>query len=102
MALYDQPDQPDEVLSRQATLTNRWSTNHEGTCQNGSPTTNPSGKNIPKAGNNPMSGQNPDGFYELRATDNCNFEPGIFVGDTASDFMAWPFGSGQRNQRGRI
>ncbi|HOX01826.1 MAG TPA: hypothetical protein P5555_20695 [Candidatus Paceibacterota bacterium] len=60
------------------------------------PTTNPSGKNIPKAGNNPRSGQNPDGFYELRATDNCSPEPMIYVGDTASDFVAGPFGSGQK------
>ena len=33
------------------------------------PTTNPSGKNVPPAGNNPKSGQNPDGFYLLTATD---------------------------------
>jgi Mg-chelatase subunit ChlD len=35
-----------------------------------SPTTNPSGKNVPKAGTGTgSSGQNPDGFYELTATD---------------------------------
>ncbi len=35
-----------------------------------SPTTNPSGKNVPTAGTGTgSSGQNPDGFYELTATD---------------------------------
>jgi Mg-chelatase subunit ChlD len=35
-----------------------------------SPTTNPSGKNIPRAGTGTgSSGQNPDGFYELTASD---------------------------------
>lgn len=60
------------------------------------PTTNPSGKNIPKAGANPKSGQNPDGFYELLAGDNCDPEPLIFVADTASDFLAGPYRSGDR------
>jgi hypothetical protein len=60
------------------------------------PTTNPSGKTVPKAGVNPKSGQNPDGFYELLATDNCDPEPLIFVADTASDFLAGPYLSGDR------
>lgn len=42
------------------------------------PTTNPAGKNVPKAGDNPKSGQNPDGFYQLGATDNCD-APGALV-----------------------
>lgn len=57
--------------------------------------TNPSGKNVPKAGNNVRSGQNPDGFYQLLAEDGCDAEPTIFVRDTGSDFIAGPFVSGE-------
>ena len=59
-----------------------------------SPTTNPSGKNVPPAGNNPPSGQNPDGFYILTATDAVDPNPQITVADTASSFVAGPYVSG--------
>lgn len=62
------------------------------------PTTNPSGNNEPNAGNNPKSGQNPDGFYQLLATDN--FDPSsairMYIKDSASDFVAGPFKSGDK------
>lgn len=60
------------------------------------PMTNPSGKNVPKAGSKSASGQNPDGFYELVATDNCDSAPQIFIQDSASGFIAGPFVSGAK------
>lgn len=59
-------------------------------------TNNPSGKNVPTAGANPKSGQNPDGFYVLSASDNVTANPQIFVGDSASSFVAGPFTSGTK------
>lgn len=62
------------------------------------PTTNPDGRNIPKAGENPKSGRNPDGFYQLSGGDNCD-GPGIvavYVKDSASDFVAGPFKDGDK------
>ncbi len=61
-----------------------------------SPTTNPSGKNIPPAGNNPPSGQNPDGFYLLTATDAVDSNPQISVTDTGSSFVAGPYANGTK------
>ena len=60
------------------------------------PTTNPSGKNIPRAGKNPKSGQNPDGFYELTATDQVDPNPQIFIHDSGSSFVAGPFDNGTK------
>jgi hypothetical protein len=60
------------------------------------PTTNPSGNNVPPAGNNPKSGQNPDGFYELTATDLVDDNPEITVSDTDSGFVAGPYESGTK------
>jgi len=60
------------------------------------PTTNPSGNNVPPAGNNPKSGQNPDGFYELTASDIVDPNPQIFVADTGSSFVAGPYPSGTK------
>jgi hypothetical protein len=60
------------------------------------PTTNPSGNNVPPAGNNPKSGQNPDGFYELTATDLVDDNPEITVSDTDSSFVAGPYESGTK------
>jgi hypothetical protein len=60
------------------------------------PTTNPSGNNVPPAGNNPKSGQNPDGFYELTATDNVDPNPQIFVADSGSSFVAGGYSSGTK------
>jgi hypothetical protein len=57
------------------------------------PTTNPSGKNVPRAGNNPKSGQNPDGFYELTATDNVDPDPDVFLMDLLSGHVFGPFDS---------
>jgi hypothetical protein len=52
--------------------------------------TNPSGKNVPKAGENGNSGQNPDGFYELLASDNVALAS-VVVCDSASGFCSAPF-----------
>lgn len=60
------------------------------------PTTNPSGNNVPPAGNNPKSGQNPDGFYELTATDLVDDNPEITVSDTIPSFVAGPYESGTK------
>jgi hypothetical protein len=60
------------------------------------PTTNPSGKNVPPAGSNPKSGQNPDGFYLLTATDAVDPNPQIRVADTGSTFVAGPYTSGTK------
>ena len=61
-----------------------------------SPTTNPSGNNVPPAGTNPSSGQNPDGFYVLTATDAVDPNPRIFVRDSATSFVAGPYASGTK------
>jgi hypothetical protein len=58
------------------------------------PTTNPSGGNIPPAGDNPKSGQNPDGFYLLTGTDAVDPNPQITIADTGSSFTAGPYASG--------
>src|SRR5207253_6093768 len=55
---------------------------------------NPSDKKIPVSGKNPSSGQNPDGYYQLLGKDNCDANPTLFVGDTASAFVAGPFVNG--------
>lgn len=66
------------------------------------PTVNPAGKKIPTAGQNPKSGQNPDGFYELRAWDNCDgANLAIWVKDSAEGpcggaFAAGPFAPGDK------
>ena len=60
------------------------------------PTTNPSGRNVPPAGSNPRSGQNPDGFYVLTASDAVDPNPAISVGDTGSSFVAGPYASGTK------
>jgi len=68
-------------------------------------TTNPSGKNIPKAGPNAgASGQNPDGFYELIGTDVVDPDAMVLVVDkgsdgifgTADDTTFGPFASGTK------
>ncbi|MBW3644476.1 MAG: VWA domain-containing protein [Actinobacteria bacterium] len=61
-----------------------------------SPTTNPGGKNVPKAGTNPRSGQNPDGFYVIEATDNLDPDPEVFVVDTGSGTVFGPYASGTK------
>jgi hypothetical protein len=60
------------------------------------PTTNPSGKNVPHAGDNPASGQNPDGFYLLSAADDVDPSPKIRVHDTGSSFVAGPYPDGTK------
>ena len=55
--------------------------------------TNPSGKNVPKAGKNPRAGQNPDGIYKLEAEDNC-VDLEIYLVDSVSGFVAGPYQSG--------
>ncbi len=66
------------------------------------PTTNPSGGNVPKAGTNPASGQNPDGFYQLLASDNCDTAGlQIYVKDSAEGpcggtFAAGPYAPGTK------
>jgi len=56
------------------------------------PGANPSGKSIPPAGQ--KSGGNPDGFFELVAEDNCNGAAQLFIKDSATEFIAGPFASG--------
>lgn len=60
------------------------------------PTTNPSGKNVPRAGNNPASGQNPDGFYELTAVDAVDPNPQITIRDSGSSAVFGPFADGTK------
>jgi hypothetical protein len=60
------------------------------------PTTNPSGKNVPRAGDNSKSGQNPDGFYQLTATNNVDPSPDVFLVDLGSGQVFGPFTSGVR------
>lgn len=55
--------------------------------------TNPSGRNVPRAGDNPRGGQNPDGFYKLEAVDNCVVVE-IYLVDSVSGFVAGPYQSG--------
>ena len=59
-------------------------------------TTNPSGKNVPKAGPGAgKSGQNPDGFYQLIGTDAVGVAS-ITVRDDGSTFVSDPFASGDK------
>jgi hypothetical protein len=54
-------------------------------------TTNPSGKNVPRAGNT-----NPDGFYELLAVDVVDVSPDIVISDSADpsvEFGSFPSGT---------
>lgn len=60
------------------------------------PTTNPSGNNVPPAGNNPASGQNPDGFYELTAVDAVDPNPRITIRDSGSSAVFGPFVDGTK------
>ena len=61
-------------------------------------TVNPHGKNVPPAGSTTLpgskGGQNEDGFYMLRATDNIDPDPEIWLTDTDNSFMFGPFSSG--------
>jgi len=57
------------------------------------PATNPSGGKIPVAGKTPV-GSNPDGFFQVLSKDNCDVNPGIYIGDSASSFVAGPFQNG--------
>jgi hypothetical protein len=58
------------------------------------PTTNPSGANVPPAGENPKAGQNPDGFYVLAATDAVDPNPRLTLADTGSTATFGPFADG--------
>jgi len=84
-------DEQDDTVCDTATKEWRDTTPPEAAC---SPTTNPSGNNVPPAGNNPSSGQNPDGFYVLTAADAVDPDPEIFIQDSGSSFVAGPFASG--------
>lgn len=63
-------------------------------------TVNPAGKNVPPAGSTTLpgakGGQNEDGFYELKAKDNVDPNPQIFVVDTGSGTQFGPFTSGTK------
>lgn len=62
-----------------------------------SETNNPSGGKVPPAGPAAgKSGQNPDGFYVLRARDDFDPAPKLYVGDTASAAVFGPFASGTK------
>jgi HYR domain len=55
-------------------------------------TTNPSGKNVPRARNT-----NPDGFYQLLAADIVDVSPDIFIRDSADPSVEFgPFPSGTK------
>lgn len=56
-------------------------------------TVNPHGKNIPRAGQK-SPGQNEDGFYQLRAVDNMDPDPQIFVSDVNGSGPFGPFSAG--------
>jgi hypothetical protein len=60
------------------------------------PTTNPAGKNEPGSNASASAGMNPDGFYELLGADPDGDVPQLFVGDTASAFVAGPFAPGAK------
>jgi hypothetical protein len=60
------------------------------------PTTNPSGRTIPRAGGVGSSGQNPDGYYELSAHDAVDAAPAIYLVDTGSGTVFGPFEDGTR------
>jgi hypothetical protein len=55
--------------------------------------TNPSGKNVPKAGQK-SQGQNEDGFYKLLAIDDNDPAPQIFVSDANGSGPFGPFSAG--------
>ena len=58
-------------------------------------TTNPAGKNTPKAGNK-SPGQNEDGIYELLARDAVDESPEIYVVDSETGHVFGPFESGTK------
>ena len=86
-------DEQDDTVCDTATKEWRDTTPPEAAC---SPTTNPSGNNIPPAGDNPSSGQNPDGFYVLTASDAVDPDPEIFIHDSASSAVFGPFPNGTK------
>jgi hypothetical protein len=77
-------DEQDDTVCDTATKQWRDTTPPTAAC---SPTTNPSGNNIPPASNE-------DGFFVLTATDAVDPNPEIFIHDSASSFVAGPFASG--------
>jgi hypothetical protein len=60
------------------------------------PTTNPGGKNVPRAPGNGGQAQNQDGFYQLLAEDNVDSSPRIFVTDDATGTVFGAFASGTK------
>lgn len=60
------------------------------------PTTNPSGRNVPAAPGNGGQGQNQDGFYQLLGRDIVDPNPQIFVTDDASGAVFGPFAIGTK------
>jgi len=86
-------DEQDDTVCDTATKQWRDTTPPVAAC---SPTTNPSGGNVPPAGDNPASGQNPDGFYLLTATDAVDPDPEIFIRDSASSAVFGPFPDGTK------
>lgn len=63
-------------------------------------TVNPHGNTVPPAGSTTLpgskGGQNEDGYYELRATDNLDPNPTIWVLDTGSGTVFGPFSNGDK------
>src|SRR3970282_2045016 len=86
-------DEQDDTVCDTATKEWRDTTPPEAAC---SPTTNPSGNNVPPAGNNPTSGQKPDGFYVLTATDAVDPDPEIFIQDPGRSAVFGPFPNGTK------
>lgn len=79
-------DEQDDTVCDTAVKEWRDTTPPEAAC---SPTTNPGGKNVPRASNE-------DGFFVLTATDAVDPDPEIFVHDSGSSFVAGPFPSGTK------
>lgn len=84
----------DDTLIGRQVVTVRVNVGPEADC---TPTTNPSGKQVPRAGEK-SKGQNEDGFYELSATDDHDDSEDleIFVMDEGSGTVFGPFPVGTK------
>lgn len=93
-ACYDADD--DGTCEAVASAKKHWGNVNEAPSVACVPTTNPAGKNIPGSKASPKAGMNPDGFYQLVALDEDSPAPSVYVGDTASNFVAGPYTPGTK------